>query len=193
MPQIAIPDNVFITGLMGSGKDILAQTLVDRLNFTRLSFADAVRMELAEEMKLPLEEMLRVYPKAMLRPMLQELGQRKRAREGADYWIKRWDKAREAIEGPVVCADMRYRNEAFYGFELGALLIRVAVDEELRIARLMERDGRYDPNWMRHPSELEVATLPVHLDLPGDIPEDERLPTVEGAFYALYILMKDMG
>lgn len=177
-----LPDNIFITGLMGAGKDTLALALVEQAGFTRLSFADALKEELAASLDISLEELNQ--RKGQLRSALQELGSVRRGQD-EDYWVKQWCRRRVLIEGPVVCPDMRYPNEAFFGLESGGLLLRVAVPEEERIARLRARDGRFDPSWGNHPSELYIPELPVHAEVPGNLAPEYRLSTIATVYASM--------
>lgn len=184
-----LPDDIFITGYAGSGKDTLGQTLVERAGFTRLAFADALKEEVAEYLGITVPELN--ARKAEFRTLLQEWGTMRGVEK--HYWIEQWRLRRERIAGPVVCTDLRFPHEAFFALESGGLLLRVSVPEEERIARLMARDGRYDPAWADHPSEKYVRELPVHADVPGNLPEDARLPTIEAVYVSLLTLREEMG
>lgn len=182
-----LPDTIFITGYAGSGKDTLGMALVKYAGFTRLSFADALKEEVADHLGITVVELN--ARKAEFRQLLQEWGTRKRDGD-EDYWVKEWYRRRVLIGGPVVCSDMRYPNEAFFGLEIGGLLLRVVVSEEERIARLKERDGRFDPRWGNHPSELHIPNLPVHAVVPGDLPEECQVPVIAAVYSSLLDVCK---
>lgn len=177
-----LPDNVFVTGLMGAGKDFVAGALVKYAGFTRLSFADALKEKAAAQLDISLEEL--AARKAEFRSLLQDIGKSEReADEG--YWIKEWQRRREAIPGPVVCADVRYLNEALFAIGQGGLLVRVQVPEKLRIERVKARDGAFDPAWGQHSSETLIQMLPVHADISGELPEADIVTVVEAAYVEL--------
>jgi len=113
---------VGLSGYAQSGKDTVAQILVDNYGFTRVSFADPIRALLYETNPM-LKEGYRVqglvdsygwdkvkvdYPEARL--LLQDLGVGARKVFGDDFWIK------QALKnigfGNYVVTDVRFRNEA---------------------------------------------------------------------------------
>lgn len=179
-----LPDNIFIAGKMGAGKDTIAATLVEN-GFTRLAFADALKEELAETLGVTVDEINR--NKATYRAELQKLGAARRV-EDESYWIQRWLARRTQINGPVVCPDVRYLNEALFAIELGGLVVRVVVPEAERIARLVRREGRYDPRWAEHESEIAISSLPVHAEIPGDLAPEHRVPTLAAVYATLRAL-----
>lgn len=185
-----LPDNIFLTGLMGSGKDTLGRALVEQAGFARLAFADALKEEVAEHLGITVPELN--ARKAEFRRLLQDWGTMKRETD-EDYWIKQWCIRRVRIDGPVVCTDLRYYNEAFFALESGGLLLRVEVPEEERIARLMARDGRFDPSWGNHPSELYIPELPVHAEVPGNLPEESRVPTIAAVYSSMLELREEVA
>lgn len=160
--------DIFLTGYAGAGKDFVADLLVRELGYTRISFADALKEEVAQKEGITLDDLNR--HKATWRRVLQHWGSLRRG-ENPNYWIERWRERRAQVDGPVVVADMRHFNEAGFAWARGAFLVRVTVPEEVRVARLLERDGGYDPNWAQHESEIDIPLLPVHAELYGDLPK----------------------
>lgn len=172
MNGLVLPDTIFLAAKMGVGKDWVAAQLVERAGFTRLAFADALKVEVAEHLGISLEEL--AARKAEFRPLLQNWGVDRRE-QNPNYWVERWAAARAAIPGPVVNTDTRFPNEGFYALRSGALLVRLVVPDEIRIKRLTARDGRFDPAWLEHPSEQHIDSLPWQLTIdcsetPGDYP-----------------------
>lgn len=121
-----------VIGLCGkkrSGKDTVHQILKDKFKCVRrIAFADALKQELAEALKLPvgfIEERKDVF-----RLGLQWYGSEyRRGLYGDNYWI---DKAREVYNRSldwqpdiVVFTDCRFPNEVALIKELGGLLWRV--------------------------------------------------------------------
>jgi len=111
-----------LSGYAQSGKDTVAQVLVDNYKFTRISFADPIRTLLYETNPM-LKEGYRVqglvdgygwdkvkveYPE--VRRLLQDLGIGARKVFGDDFWI---NQALKNIGfGNYVITDVRFKNEA---------------------------------------------------------------------------------
>lgn len=111
-----VPPVVAFVGQQGSGKSTLADALVTNCNYTRVSFADALREDVAELYGLTLEEMRTSKGVAMEklggatpRQILQRYGAFRRA-EDSEHWVKRMD---AKLQGPnlYVIDDLRYHNE----------------------------------------------------------------------------------
>lgn len=111
-----------LTGYAQSGKDTVANILVEKYGYQRIAFADPIRALLYETNPM-LKEGYRVqglvdvygwdkvkvdYPEA--RRLLQELGVGARKTFGDDFWIK------QALKnigfGNYVITDVRFKNEA---------------------------------------------------------------------------------
>jgi len=134
-----------IVGLCGrkrSGKDTLAEELVERYGYTRVAFADPLR-----EMLLALDPVVeqgdytrtlrvsdmvatrgwedaKAHPE--VRRLLQRLGtEAGRVTLGENVWIDAARRKIDAIEGPVVVTDVRFPNEADAIKDWGGYLARV--------------------------------------------------------------------
>lgn len=184
--QERLADNIFLAGRMGAGKDFVAARLVEEAGFTRLAFADALKAEVAAHLGISVEELNR--RKAEFRSVLQNWGVGQREADPL-YWIKRWADARAQIPGPVVCTDVRFLNEAEYGMQIGALVIRVKTPDTVREERLRARDGSFDPATLNHVSEQYIDRLMAHLELPGIMPAWWYVPSIAGLYQNLSELM----
>jgi len=113
---------VGLSGYAQSGKDTVAQVLVDNYGFNRVSFADPIRKLLYETNPM-LKEGYRIqglidvygwdkvkveYPEA--RRLLQDLGVGARKVFGDDFWIKQ--ALKNVDYGNYVITDVRFKNEA---------------------------------------------------------------------------------
>ena len=120
-----------LSGYAQSGKDTVAQILVDNYGYTRVAFADKIR-ELLYEMDPPLpigygleahvvglQNYVEIYgwetgkQNLTVRSMLQNIGLGARKVFGEDFWVKQalssckpWEK--------IVVTDVRFKNEADY-------------------------------------------------------------------------------
>jgi dephospho-CoA kinase len=63
----------------------------------------------------------------------------------------------------VVIEDMRFINEHKVAKNLGLKSVRVECDEDIRLARLIARDGKYDPKVEEDSSEQEWPLIPFDL------------------------------
>jgi hypothetical protein len=177
--ELLLPPNIWLTGQMGAGKDFAANALVKWAGFTRLSLADALKEELCAHHSITLDDL--AQRKAEFRSRLQEWG---RAQREADllYWVKEWQKRRDAIAGPVVCADMRFPNEAEYALARGFFSARIETPAAVRETRLRARDGKFDPSWLNHESEVHIPHLPVHCRIDGEMPELNYIFAFSGVY-----------
>lgn len=153
-----------IAGKMGSGKDTIADVLVARYGFRRISMADAIRAECAsaiERGRAPdgcpddIRQIVErdgwgpgmVYAKptvVSMRRLLQYWGTEHRRAQDPDYWVKRTREALGSIAGPVVIPDIRFANEAALVRELGG---------QVWIVRRSQADATRDPAAHSHISE----------------------------------------
>jgi len=120
---------VGVSGYARSGKDSIAQALVENLGYERRAFADAVRAlalhvrpELRERVDAMGWEMVKADPR--VRGLLQRLGVGAREVIGEDVWVRA---ALRGVgpDGRVVVSDVRFPNEAEAVRGVGGLLIRV--------------------------------------------------------------------
>jgi len=138
-----------------------------RAGFTRLAWADALKVEVAMAHGISVAELN--ARKAEFRAELQRVGVARRE-EDPRYWIKRWVEARARIPGQVVNTDTRFPNEGFYAIQSGGLLVRLTAPDEVRLERLRARDGSFDPAALNHISEQYIDELPwqVSIECVGD-------------------------
>jgi dephospho-CoA kinase len=175
--------NFIVLGNLGSGKDTFHQNLP--AGFIRVAFADELKnvAKLLRTHQIPraydimydlfdkkpplgmfhtllkLSEIPREEEKD--RKLLQQLGLWAREHKH-DVWV---DAVRRKIKegNQYVITDCRFANEfdAFRDF----VSVFVDTDENIRKLRIIERDGRWDDEWMKHPSELEIASLKPQCDV----------------------------
>lgn len=187
--MLRLPDEIFIAGKMASGKDFVAARLLEADEYQRLPLALEVKKDIAAKYGITLEEL--ELNKSKYRTDLQEHGNGCRGLFGKDYWLRRWEKGRaelfDAFANPrFVVTDCRYINEAQFGIQRGALVVRVVVPDEIRLRRLQLLYGTVTDEQLHHASEVEVDRLPCHLEISGQLPADQIVPTLEAGY--LYLL-----
>lgn len=142
--------NIIFTGGMGAGKTWAADELARVHGYTRLSLATPVKEEAARRLG-------RAIDKGTDRGFLQEVGAEGRAKD-PDYWVhqllsKLADD--QSLAGPWVVDDVRFLNEAALLRAHGFRVVQVRTPQEVCIARVTARDGRFDPAWLQDRSEQE--------------------------------------
>ena len=112
-----------LSGYAQSGKDTVAQVLVDNYGFTRIAFADKIREFLYEVNPMvgcspsgylkdlvDLEGWEKAKQEPQVRRLLQDLGVGARKVFGDDFWIKQ--ALKNIDQGNYVITDVRFKNEA---------------------------------------------------------------------------------
>lgn len=100
-----------LSGSIGSGKSAVANLFVERLGYTKISFADKIRQEISSTHSIPIE-LLHGETKEEYRNLLIEYGERKR-KENRNYWIKPvLQQIRRFPTIPWVVDDLRFSHEA---------------------------------------------------------------------------------
>lgn len=143
-----------LIGYAGSGKDTVAAHLTHH-GYTRVAFASPVRDILMHMNPLVTRDGLRLrdlveaqgwdtakrqFPE--VRELLQRLGAGVRAALGESVWLDHALRRVDALSGPVVVSDVRYRNEALALRNRGFALVWV------------QRHGVGPVN--AHPSEVDI-------------------------------------
>lgn len=106
-----------VTGIAQSGKDTVAQYLVENYGFTRKAFADKLKEfcylispELREAVDAVGWEDAKKIP--VFRRLLQDAGHNARVVFGDDFWVNQvLEKRDEGYEENIVITDLRYPNE----------------------------------------------------------------------------------
>lgn len=149
--------NIVLISEAGGGKDFISDYLVRKYGYTRYAFADNVK--LLAEVWFP-----ELYGNGDSKPrwLLQALGTKFREID-KDVWIKAMldnidsnhetaKKSVEAVEH-VVVTDCRMPNEYEALKERGFTFIRISVDEDVRLERLVERGDLFSKDDLNHHTE----------------------------------------
>ncbi len=149
-----------LIGRAGSGKDTVADFMVEHYGFVKLSFAAKLK-EIAAEM----------FPVLWMvdkRRMLQNLGMAFREIEEncwVDYLVRQVHKYPK-----IVITDCRYGNEYDTCLNSGFIPVKINCDDRIRAERIFKRDGqRMTATEMAHISEQLNVRCDYHLDNDHDL------------------------
>lgn len=127
--QLRSAQLIAISGKQYSGKDLLAQLIMEQLpDFRKTPLAFAIKQAYAQQHGLSLAEI--EAHKAQHRPGLIALGDWGRQQD-PDYWLKQV----LAQPGKKIISDMRMKREYDLLRQQGAFLIRLNADRKIRAQR----------------------------------------------------------
>lgn len=184
MSGVYLP-NVCLIGAAGAGKTTAAELLVKRFGYTRLSFAEPLKVMLDTQTdRTRLQEfgtdVVRAYePDAWVRLFLWGLRLR------VDTAVAWQDKHDDREIGPFVVDDARFQNEVATLIQDDWVTARVAATLDIRIERL-RANGKYVEGMFDHASEQELAHYQAqHLILNDTRWSDDLDREVEGFVNAI--------
>jgi len=127
--------SVGFVGFPGTGKDAIAQVLVEKHGFERMAFGDAVKeMLVSIDPVFNTVDQLDLYKRAsthFTREKLQNLGEVMRQVD-PDFWIRAVEE--KGIPNKVVYTDIRYLNElSFVQRNTGGKIINIRRDGMLAV------------------------------------------------------------
>lgn len=161
---------IFLVGPQRSGKDTVANYLVEKYGFTKLALADRVK-ELAREL---------FGMDGKDRGLLIQLGTKMREID-PNVWInvlwKRYLNLREVsypIEPNVVISDVRFQNEWKFFESRGGIGVSILAPREVR----EKREG-YDPEFETDTTETELYSYVPHWYLPNVGPLEDLYQQVD--------------
>jgi dephospho-CoA kinase len=164
---------IAFTSWAGAGKTVSADYLRLNYDFNVSSFADGIKFVDRYLFGSGKKDRLR----------LQTIGQFFRTMD-KNIWISR---LLDTVSGEenFVCDDLRQWNEYEALNSNGFRIIRIVADEDIRIQRLIERDGSCDVSLLYNESESGCSNL--------TLPEIENNGTLEELYEKIDILMSSYG
>lgn len=175
------PLKIGLTGKLRSGKDQVADIISKQLNNVwKIGFADGIT-ELLEEFTP------RVFEEGKPRKAYQDVGQVMRGVD-PDVWVRRAEKHIDTIEtmlpqAHIVVKDVRQPNEVQSLRDRGFTIIKVDASPELRTARALSNNDKFDIEQMYHETELAIDKIvPDHV-----ISNEGTLKDLEDAVESLVI------
>lgn len=140
---------LFLTGRMGAGKDVVADYLVDKYNFTKTAFANGIRDLITRYNPF-------YIPKSN-RLLEIDVGNTMRAWFGDDIWIKSALSKEFMNSINTVVSDGRFPLEyKICVEEAGFRHIHIDASTDIRLQRIYKRDGRVDHNLFYSPDDCQI-------------------------------------
>lgn len=171
-----------LTGKMRSGKDTLADYLVENYGFTKFAFGDAL--------KRYVHEIFDVNPNEKPRDIYQRFGQYCRAID-EDVWVRKcFQSIAESDRGnrvlrPVI-TDIRQPNEYARCRAEGFVIIRVKADDSVRLERAREAGDKFDEESLNHETERHVDGFEVDFEIDNN-------GTWRGMAEQVDVIMRELG
>ncbi|KKL08273.1 hypothetical protein LCGC14_2577500 [marine sediment metagenome] len=185
-PKRHCPD-IGLVGWMRSGKDSVADWLIEHYGYRKLGFATALKAEVARGVGCRSEELNAEPLKSQVRQVLQVWGTEFRRGQDPDYWVK-MARGQILLRGadrhphPLVFTDVRFQNEIDMLRDHGFLIVHV--DMPLRdVTSYFLAHGKTDEQieaMLSHPSEQEWQHAEVN----------ERIESNRGDLLGLYAQTK---
>jgi dephospho-CoA kinase len=141
---------IAFTGWAGSGKSDAAKYIKNEYGADVISFADGIKY---------IDKYLFGNGKKD-RNRLQKIGEFFRSID-PDIWVKRTVETVE-FESDIVVDDLRRENEYEALKKAGFKFVRIVAGEDIRVERILERDGYCDSSLFYNESENGVAGFKMH-------------------------------
>ena len=127
--------NIGLCGYMRSGKDTVADYLIENYDYTRFGFAQALKEEVARGVGCTPEELNEEPLRSEVRPVLQVWGTEFRRAQDPDYWIRQADQKISRHQNlhyprPIVFNDVRFQNEIDMLRQCGFIIIKIDMTVE---------------------------------------------------------------
>lgn len=152
--------SVLVTGLMGSGKTSVADRLISKYGFTKVSMANWIKSTVIKHYKLSNIDKSMIINGKSMRTILQEVGMYMRNVDPdwhLDEVLNEIDKINQ-----FVIDDLRFTNELNkITNKFDCITIKVTCDENKRIERMMLRDSVIPTeSQLKDLSESEIDNIP---------------------------------
>lgn len=191
--------NIGLFGNVYSGKTHIANVLVEKFGYTRVSFAAGVKETAAVMVQAGLSHLGRAdvafdvdrlnAEKTVFRPLAQFVGEEfgRQWLGDAEIWIKQL-LAKTESGGPYVVDDMRYHNEALALVRRGWKVTQVDASRRIRLHRSGLSEDELD-KVLAHPSEQGVRSIKVVLDPPvivnNNLTEEQIVHILDGLVHGV--------
>ncbi len=173
---------------MRSGKDTIADYLIEHHDYMRFGFAQALKEEVARGVGCTPEELNEEPLRSEVRPVLQIWGTEFRRGQDPDYWIsqaaQKISRHQSRIYRPIVFNDVRFSNEIDMLRERGFLIIKIdmSVEDVLAYQEAHGEERKVTLARLEHASEREWQANEF----------DVVIPSVRGDMQGLYDAIEDV-
>lgn len=156
------PVVIGIAGKMRTGKDTLARLMsqTKRGSFQRAAYGDELKRDYHEKHGYTTD--------GKDRKGYQDHGQAERKKDPL-VWVKKLDATlvilREMLHQNVVITDVRQPNEVEHIRKMGGYIIRVNVDDDIRLARMNAKGDKFTQADLFHETEMYIDTFNVDYEL----------------------------
>ncbi len=180
--------HIGLCGYMRSGKDTIADYLIENYGYTRFGFAQALKEEVARGVGCTVEELNEEPLRSQVRPVLQIWGTEFRRGQDPNYWISQADQKisrhQSRFGRPIVFNDVRFQNEIDLLRERGFLIIRIDMSvEDVLVYQEAHGEAR----------EVTLARLEHASEREWQAAEfDVVIPSVRGDMQGLYNAIGDV-
>lgn len=180
---MALP-SISVSGWMRSGKDTIANYLIERYGYKRLSFAGPLKREVARGIGCAPEDLDEEPLRSQVRRVLQVWGTEFRRGQDDLYWVRQTEKDIDSQAGPFTIADARFINELAMLRRRGFLLVKVDMPVEQVIEYLHEQGWQEHDihERLNHPSEQQWQTVDF----------DIVIPSIRGNIQGLYDAIEEV-
>jgi len=163
----------------GCGKDTVADYLVNKYGYTKVSFAGAIYTIANQYFDMKDKD----------RVLLQSIGEGFRSLD-QDVWINEMERKIKDIEKLVgtdklVISDLRQENEYLWGLKNNFLPIRISASLDLAEQRVKNRDGSCDINRFDHESERGAENKEM-IDISNDTTKEELYQKIDMVMESLF-------
>lgn len=161
---------IALAGLMRSGKDTVAEYLINRYNFKRYAFGDELKRYYHE---------LFGDSESKPREGYQWFGQVMRQHK-PDIWVRKcFDNIEKENNKYIVISDLRQPNEYEKCQLEGFILVKVECDDELRLKRILEKNDKFDMKNLQHETESHIDNFEYDYIIKNDGSLDELYKQVD--------------
>lgn len=175
------PRLVFVAGKKRSGKDFVADRLVEERGYKKLHIVEGWLRDWGAKNGLDPDRWEEW--KSAHRAAIQRDASIERARDPM-VLLNRFENvlANEMSRGPVVVTAVRFTNEALWGMERGAFVVKVETPDEVRRERFIAAGD--DLALMDDPFEVDLGPeFPCHIVVQGTWPAGVYAPTIVDRYH----------
>lgn len=114
------------------------------------------------------------------RSLIQNMGTREMRGTRPSVWVDYMvNTIKESPDKYLVVDDCRFLDEYTALKELGFVMVRLQISPDVQVKRLTKIYGSFDPETIKHPSELQLDNVPFDHYVDADTPLDIMISEIE--------------